>query len=93
MLGFGGTLGCRGQSPAHDKPSDGAAHSEESIGEATMEPDGTIVLMLRAEGPGGVRGDAVLRYPPTHPEYQETLRHLGGLKPGDHKPVPPWPEK
>ena len=64
-----------------------------SIGEATMEQDGTIVLTLRAEGPGAARGDAQFRYPPSHPEYREILAHLGGLKPGERKPVPPWEEK
>ena len=57
-----------------------------------MEKDGTIVLMLRAEGPGGIRGDGLVRYAPTDPKYQEVLKHLGGLKPGEEKPVPPWPD-
>lgn len=64
-----------------------------SIGSATMKEDGTIVLMLRAEGPGGMIGDALVTYTPDDPKYQETLDHLGGLKPGEEKPVPPWPEK
>ena len=63
-----------------------------SIGSATMEADGTIVLTLRAESPGIV-GDAQLRYPPSHAQYQDILRHLGGLSPGERKPVPPWPEE
>jgi len=64
-----------------------------SLGSATMEEDGTIVLQLRAEGPEGRIGDGLLRYPPDHPQYQEILRHLGGLKKGETKPVPPWPER
>lgn len=63
-----------------------------SIGKAWMERDGTIVLQLRAEGPGGAVGDALLRYPANHREYDRVMRHLGGLKPGETKPVPPWPE-
>lgn len=63
------------------------------IGTAAMEPDGTILLMLRAEGPGGIIGDALLRYPPGHERYQVVLEHLGGLRPGESKPVPPWPER
>jgi hypothetical protein len=62
----------------------------DSIGMATMAPDGTIFLDLRAEGPSGVRGDARLTYPPSHPQYREVLAHLGGLAPGERKPVPPW---
>ncbi|MCC6522962.1 MAG: hypothetical protein IT373_09895 [Polyangiaceae bacterium] len=61
-----------------------------SIGVATMRPDRTIVLDLRAEGPGGEVGMARLTYEPTHPEYDGVLRHLGGLRPGEQKPVPPW---
>jgi hypothetical protein len=63
-----------------------------SIGTAWMERDGTIVLQLRAEGPGGVAGDALLHYSKNDPEYGRILRHLGGLKPGESKLVPPWPE-
>ena len=65
--------------------------STASIGQASMLPDGTIELLLRAEGPGGMRGDAKFSYPPTHPQYQMVLTHVGGLEPGKPKPVPPWP--
>ncbi|MEW5738487.1 MAG: lytic murein transglycosylase [Myxococcota bacterium] len=64
-----------------------------SIGSATMTADGAIQLMLRAEGPGGAEGDALITYPKSHPQYAEILKHLGGLKPGQSKPVPPFPEK
>ncbi|MBL8938874.1 MAG: hypothetical protein JNM69_30210 [Archangium sp.] len=64
-----------------------------SIGSAHMLPDGTIELMLRAEGPGGMRGDAKFTYPPSDPQYQMVLKHVGGLEPGATKSVPPWPEK
>jgi hypothetical protein len=67
------------------------ADAGNSIGVATMEPDGTIVLQLRAEGGAGEVGDALLRYPRGHKEYEEVLTHLGGLHPGESKPVPPWP--
>lgn len=61
-----------------------------SIGMATMNSDGTVVLTVRAEGPGAL-GDAQLYYPPTHAKYREVLDHVGGLRPGQSKPVPPWP--
>ena len=32
------------------------------------------------------------RYPPGHPRYEEILRHVGPIKPGEEKPVRPWPE-
>jgi hypothetical protein len=63
----------------------------ESIGKATMEEDGTVVLQIRA-AEAGLRGQTLLRYSPDHAEYRSILEHLGGLEPGDEKPVPPWPD-
>lgn len=78
--------------PPVEKKASGRAMSDSgnSIGQATMTDDGTIVLDLRAEGPNGLRGDARFTYPKSHPKYQEVLRHIGGIKPGEQKPVPPW---
>lgn len=66
------------------------AATAESIGVATMEPDRTIVLQLRATG-NGLIGDALLRYPPDHAQYAEILAHVGPMEPGDSKPVAPFP--
>jgi hypothetical protein len=63
------------------------------IGTASMKADGTIVLDLRAESPQGDLGMALFTYPPSHPEYREILEHLGGLKPGTSRLVPPWKER
>lgn len=79
----------RGQWRYIDKQ--GRLMGKRSIGSARMEEDGTIVLLLRAEGPGVSLGDGLLRYPPNHAEYQKIPHHLGGLKKGESKPVPPWP--
>jgi hypothetical protein len=76
--------------PARIDNVEAAAEQPQSIGQATMEPDGTIVLRLRAEGPGGMRGEGLFRYPPDHPQYRSVLDHLGGMRPGENKPVPPW---
>jgi hypothetical protein len=62
------------------------------IGDAKMRDDGTIVLDLRAELPGGGHGLAREEYPRGHPDYADILEHLGGLRPGESKLVPPWPE-
>ena len=62
----------------------------ESIGTARMEPDGTVILDLVART-GGVVGQGRLTYPPGHPDRAAILRHLGGLRPGEVKPVPPFP--
>lgn len=71
--------------PGSPAPADEAP----SIGMATMEPDMTIVLRLRAVSPGAV-GEGLLRYPPGHPQYEQIKAHLGGLQPGGSKPVPPF---
>lgn len=60
-----------------------------SIGSAHMSADGTITLRLRGVGPGIV-GDATVTYAPNHKEYTAVLEHVGGLTPGEIKPVPPW---
>jgi hypothetical protein len=63
--------------------------AKQSIGNAFMQNDGTIVLDLRAEGEG-VSGIGRLVYPPSHPQYQYVMNHLGGLRPGENKPVMPF---
>lgn len=63
---------------------------EETIGTAEISEDGTIILTLRASG-GGLSGDARLSYPRSDPRYEEILRHVGPLKPGERKPVKPFP--
>ena len=64
--------------------------SPEYIGIAKMADDGTITMILRAEGPGGILGDALQVYEPNDPDYQEVLDHLGGLEVGEQKSVRPW---
>jgi hypothetical protein len=66
--------------------------NEGSIGMATMNADRTIALRLRAETADGAEGDGYFTYSPADTEYESVLRHIGGLEPGESKPVPPWPE-
>ena len=62
-----------------------------AIGTATMETDGTITLVLRAEAIGGATlGDARVRYELEDSDYPNILKHVGPLKPGETKPCPPW---
>ncbi len=65
---------------------------KDSIGVATMNHDGSLVLLLRAEDGRSARGDAQFVYRPDHPSYASILAHLGGLAAGESKPVPPWPD-
>lgn len=62
-----------------------------SIGVGTMDAQGVITLQLMARGDGAV-GDAILVYRPGDPHYAEIKAHLDPIKPGDSKPVPPWPK-
>lgn len=66
--------------------------ARKSIGSATLRPDGVLELMLRAEGPGGIVGDSVVTYAPDDVNYKKVFEHLGGIKTGEVKPVPPFDE-
>lgn len=62
-----------------------------AIGGATMGEDGTIHAWLHAYGPDGLNGESWPKIAPTDSQYQQWLDHLGGMKPGETKLVPPWP--
>lgn len=70
-----------------------ASASRETIGVATQEADGTIVLMLRTRGAGGAGGDAQVRYTPADKDYAMIARHVGPIPPGGSVPVKPFPAK
>lgn len=55
------------------------------IGTARMKEDGTIVLDLRHPW-------AHREIPRGHAEHEGLVAHVGGLQPGQEKPVPPWPD-
>ncbi len=57
-----------------------------SIGTASMAPDGTITLNIRASG----AFDGALAYKKGDPNYARMLSHIGGLAPGEKKPLPPF---
>jgi hypothetical protein len=61
----------------------------DSVGRAKMSADGTITLQLRSLWPDPI-AESQLVYPPGDPQYDEIKHHLGGLSPGEAKPVPPW---
>jgi hypothetical protein len=64
----------------------------ETIGVASQEADGTIVLNLRATGPDAV-GDAQFRYPPSHAQYAMIKAHVGPIPPGKSVMVRPFPDR
>jgi ABC-type glycerol-3-phosphate transport system substrate-binding protein len=55
-----------------------------TIGMAVMSADGTITLTLHS--PDGAEG--AVAYKKNDPQYARILSHLGGIRPGEHKPVP-----
>jgi hypothetical protein len=72
------------------------AHAEDSpppatIGTATMDDNGTITLDLFGDKNANY-ALGHLQYKRGDKEYEAVLLHIGGIKPGEYKPVPPWPE-
>ena len=61
----------------------------ESIGTAQMSAAGVITLQLRSLWPDPI-AEGELRYAPDDPQYEEIKQHLGGIAPGETKPVKPW---
>jgi hypothetical protein len=62
-----------------------------SIGEARLEADGSITLNLRSDGTGAAVNGR-FTYKPTDKDYKDVVKHLNGIKPGEVKQVPPWPD-
>ena len=56
-----------------------------SIGTALMSADGTITLTLSTPVAHGA-----LAYRRGDPNYSRILSHIGGMQPGQKKPVPPF---
>jgi hypothetical protein len=81
--------GFAGAATADDRKNEPPCESVASIGVAHMTADGVITLRVRSLPPGPI-GEGVLRYPPDHPQYGEIKDHLGGIAPGEYKPVRPW---
>ena len=60
-----------------------------SIGTALMSPDGTITVNIRAPQPGSPL-DGVVAVRPGDANYARIKSHLGGMSPGEKKPVAPF---
>jgi hypothetical protein len=83
MLSFAGV------SSAQETRSSDARPSMPFVGMAEMLEDGTIALHLRATSDGKPATDT-LTYKVSDRAYDDILRHLGGLRPGETKPFRPW---
>lgn len=73
------------------KPPASVTPVDKSIGSAHLTKDGLLEVMLRAEGEDGMVGDAFFVYTKGTAEYVEMMKHVGGLKRGESKPVPAYP--
>ena len=66
--------------------------SQESVGVASMDEKGVIRLQLRSIDHGMI-AEALKIVRPGDADYESTIQHLGGLKIGESKPIPPFPSK
>src|ERR1700686_5170549 len=80
-------LACSGAAPAAENPA-----SVPSVGVAKMLENGTILIGIRGPAPDGPL-QAVLMVEPGDTNYQRIIDHVGGLKPGETKSIPPWPDQ
>ena len=65
----------------------------DTVGIATMDTDRTLHLDLRSVECDGSEAAALVDYKVDDPHYAEVLSHIGGVEPGQRKPVPAWPEE
>jgi hypothetical protein len=58
-------------------------------GPAVMQYDGTLTLRLRVTSDGKAVSDTII-YKVGDRAYDNVLRHLGGMSPGDTRQFTPW---
>jgi hypothetical protein len=78
-----------GASSAQEIRSTDARPSMPYLGTAAMLDDGTISLHLRLTSNGKSVNDTLI-YKVSDRAYDNVLRHLGGLRPGERKQFRPW---
>ena len=76
-------------SDAADRPPERA--QPDQVGSAYMQPDGTLEMSLRTETRDGTIGESLLVVAKGDPRYANMVKHLGGIQPGEGKPIPPFP--
>jgi len=78
-----------GRCPADEIRSSAARPSMPYAGTAAMQDDGTLTLHLRLTSDGRAVDDTLV-YKVSDHAYDNVLRHLGGLRPGETKQFRPW---
>jgi hypothetical protein len=76
---------------AQERQTSDARPSMPYVGTAEMLDDGTLALHLRLSSDGTAVNDT-LTYKVSDRAYDDILRHLGGLRPGESKQFRPWKE-
>jgi hypothetical protein len=76
-------------SSAQDVRTSDARPSMPFVGTAAMQDDGSISLHLRLTS-AGKPVDGTVTYRVSDRAYDNVLRHLGGLRPGETKEFAPW---
>jgi len=76
--------------PPHIMPVAPPPVVDRSIGTATMLADGTIVMELRTSMDTS-SGHMTQKIKPSDMQYAQVLKQLGGLKPGQTKPITDYP--
>jgi len=61
------------------------------VGIATLAEDGTLEMQLRTVARNGTIGEALLLVATDDERYASMIAHIGGLEPGQSKPIPPFP--
>ena len=78
-----------GACPAQQTRSSDARPSMPYVGTAIMQDDGTLTLHLRLTSDGKAVSDTIV-YKVSDRAYDNVLRHLGGMSPGDTRQFTPW---
>lgn len=82
-------LSCADTAVAQQNRSSDARPSMPYAGTAVMQDDGTLTLHLRLTRDGKAVSDTVI-YKVSDRGYDNVLRHLGGMSPGDTRQFTPW---
>lgn len=69
---------------------DSAVSRPTSVGVATLQTNGELWMRLHSAEPGMPVAEALQIVKPDDPRYATYLEHLGGLKPGESKSIPPF---
>ena len=80
-----------GNEPSNRPPARRPRPQAANVGSAYMQPDGTLEMSLRTETQDGTIGEAFLVIPQGRSALRDMVKHLGGIKPGEGKPIPPFP--